>query len=202
MTPGQRAEVCVSCFSCSHIGALLAVLVRERVRTAGILPLPLPPPAALRCPLFPHPRGGAALSLPDCLPLPYSCVRAMESAPRQGGTMPASRKRQSRTRTRRAKKGSDPLPSDDPALRTTHMDPHQFRAPPPGVLEKLRTTLQAYLRDLATSETLLFRAPDGAEPGRAGGLHQRAGGQCAGAERAAGHTPDSAGPVHCPAHGR
>jgi hypothetical protein len=37
------------------------------------------------------------------------------------------------------------------------MDPHQFRAPPPGVLEKLCTTLQAYLRDLATSETLLAR---------------------------------------------
>ena len=71
--------------------------------------------------------------------------------------MPASRKRPSRTRTRRAKRDSDPLPSDDPASRPTRLDYPQFLATHMGVIEELLTTLQVYLCDLAASDTLLVR---------------------------------------------
>jgi len=90
--------------------------------------------------------------------------------------MPASRKRPSRTRMRRAKRESDPLSSDDPASRPTRLDYHQFLATHLGVIEDLLTTLQVYLRDLTASDTLLVRlgrrrtgrssrsAPDGWRP--------------------------------------
>ena len=71
--------------------------------------------------------------------------------------MPASRKRPSRTRMRRAKRESDPLSSDDPASRPTRLDYHQFLATHLGVIEDLLTTLQVYLRDLTASDTLLVR---------------------------------------------
>ena len=71
--------------------------------------------------------------------------------------MLASRKKPSRTRTRAAKEGTDPLPTDDPARCPLWIDyPHVF-ATYPGVIEELFTTLQAYLRELAVSDTLLVR---------------------------------------------
>ncbi len=71
--------------------------------------------------------------------------------------MPTSQKRQSRTRTRAAKREIDPLPPDDPACRPTRIDYHRFLATHLGVVEKLLFTLQAYLRDLVVSETLLVQ---------------------------------------------
>src|SRR5215470_3417422 len=71
--------------------------------------------------------------------------------------MLASRKKPSRTRTRAAKEGTDSLPTDDPASCPTRIDyPHVF-ATYPGVIEEVLTTLQAYLHDLALSDTLLVR---------------------------------------------
>ncbi len=67
------------------------------------------------------------------------------------------RKKSSRTRTRATKEGTDPLPTDDPASCSPRIDyPHIF-ATYPGVIEELFTTLQAYLHDLALSDTLLIR---------------------------------------------
>ena len=71
--------------------------------------------------------------------------------------MLAPRKKQSRTRMRAVKKEFDPLSADDPASRPIPIDYHQVLATHPGVVEELLTTLQAYLRDLAVSESLLVR---------------------------------------------
>ncbi len=55
--------------------------------------------------------------------------------------MLASRKNPSRTRTRAAKEGTDPLPTDDPASCPPRINyPHVF-ATYPGVIEEMLTTL-------------------------------------------------------------
>jgi len=71
--------------------------------------------------------------------------------------MLASRKKQSRSRTRATKKDIDPPPPDDPASRPTRRDYHRFLTTHPGVVEELLITLRAYLHDLVVSETLLIR---------------------------------------------
>jgi hypothetical protein len=71
--------------------------------------------------------------------------------------MLALRKKSSRTRTRAAKEETDPLPTDDPASCPLRIDYHHVFATYPGVIEELFTTLQAYLRELAVSDTLLVR---------------------------------------------
>src|ERR1041385_974316 len=76
----------------------------------------------------------------------------------QGGKLVlASRKKPSHTRTRAAKEGTDPLPTADPASSPPRIDyPHVF-ATYPDVIEEVLTALQAYLHDLALSDTLLLR---------------------------------------------
>ena len=71
--------------------------------------------------------------------------------------MLASRKKPSRTRTRAAKEGTDPLPTDDPASCPPRIDYPYVFATYPGVIEEVLTILQAYLYDLALSDTLLIR---------------------------------------------
>jgi len=71
--------------------------------------------------------------------------------------MPASRNRQARRHTRVVKEEIDPLPLDDPAYRPTRIAHPQILITHLGVVEELLTTLQAYLHDLAVSDTLLVR---------------------------------------------
>jgi hypothetical protein len=71
--------------------------------------------------------------------------------------MPVPRKRHQRTRKRLANRALDPLPRGEQELRPSLPNRHRFLAAHQGVLEELLATLQAYLRDLAASETLLAR---------------------------------------------